>query len=247
LNTAATLDEIDTTPLAELAEAVQDVATKIGQLQQHLAEPFADDDREALADAVGSLQALGEDVDEATSALNAQGERAQELIAALQADVDGEAANVLEACGSVRGCIDAQHAELTAALAQARAGFDDVTNGIVADMKRHQQETLDRLRSTLLDSVQKTFVAQIAGADAAQREQVRALNGEIERTLELLMELIESALKSVSDSLNAALDSAAGERRATQPALDAVSAVLDPLLEQVERVKGLASSVGIDI
>ena len=232
---------------SNLRTTVEGVIARLQTMQEiaERADPEASSDR--LTAITEEVHELGAEVERTAATVSAAGERAAEGMAALQASVVSAAGDSLEGGETAVQALDDQCDELSAAVAQTRESFAAAVAQLTQATRNHAEQFKAAARESLFEPLRENFSDAMERGDSSHLSQLDSLLSEVEASVERLADLLVEALTALGRSLSDATDGSSAERAALEPALDAVQVVLDPLLEQVERVKDLASMVGIDV
>lgn len=221
-----------------LAEAAQRF-TDTGGTDHQAADP--------LADMSSQIESLTQQVAQAQATVDEFGARVSDGLAAFQVSASSEAQGAAQSIDELLGEIDQCFDLAEQALNDAARGFDTAADDVAEALDMHAEAWRAGAQDTLMRGLEQGYDSAIADADDAQRQALAAQVSQLDDALEAQLALLLGALDAVREALTDALDGSQAQRAATQPALDAVDAVMDPLMEQVERVKDLASSVGISV
>lgn len=233
----------------QVQQAVEEFVTTLHTLSEKLAslQPVAND--------VGS-----DTLDELSESLHALAERApaagNEFKQADQAITDG----LHDTISSIEDRVHAAGADAASAVAR------------IGDEERELDESFSRLQASLGDTLSRISAAYdeyLHALEATQRElaeyvaqrsdeqltagtdQIVSALGQFTASAEdivrQLIELLAQAVMGLADAVEQSVQHAESERAPAQLALDAVKLVLDPLMEEVGRVKDLAESVGVSV
>lgn len=232
--------------LAVLQEAVAALDERLRPLLG--APDDGDDGPDGLLEALAAALAdLNQQVQEGADAACECSERTLDQLAAWQTAAAAAVAGTVEALDGLIERID----EFADGLRDGTGQFSDACGdaaGEVADASAEFADGLDQAaQGVLLAPLTESFAGRIAEVDALQRQAVDACADRLEEAAGELQAMVSAALADARETLSAAIRQSEGERAATQPLLDAVQVVLDPLLEQVGRVTGLAEAVGISV
>ena len=230
-------------------QALEDFIATLGTLSGKL------DSLQPVAD-----EASGHAIDQLSESLRALAEHARpvgnELKQANQAITEGlhDTLSAIEdrvhAAGAASSAATArvgdEERELEDAFARMQTGLGDALAQIGAAYDEH-------LRA--LEASQRELVSQVGqhGSDqlAAGAHQIVNALGQFSASAEdlarRLVDLLSRAVMGLADAVEQSVHHAESERASVQFALDAVKVVLDPLLDEVERVKDLAESVGVSL
>ena len=211
----------------------------------------ADDGDDGAADLLDALAAaladLNQQVQESADAALESSERALSQLAAWQTAATAEVDDTVQALDGLIERID----EFADGLRDEAGQFSDACGDASGEVADASAEFADKLgeaaQGVLLTPLTEAFEGRVAEVDALQRQAIDACADRLDEAAAELQSLLLAALADARETLSAAIRQSEGERAATQPLLDAVQVVLDPLLEQVERVTGLAEAVGISV
>lgn len=233
----------------DLAVLQETVAALDARLLPLLGAPDDGDDGAAdLLDALAAALAdLNQQVQESADAALESSERALSQLAAWQTVATAEVDDTVQALDGLIARID----EFADGLRDEAGQFSDACGDAAGEVADASVEFADGLgeaaQGVLLTPLTEAFEGRIAEVDALQRQALDACADRLDEAAAELQGLLLAALADARETLSAAIRQSEGERAATQPLLDAVQVVLDPLLEQVERVTGLAEAVGISV
>lgn len=237
------------TELQDAVAALVDAAQRLVDAAQRLEDDSAaaSEISEALAEISAQLDALVQQAGEAQSPVDDLGARVCDGLAAFQVTASSETQGAGQSIDALLEEIDQCFDIAEQALNEATRGFDATLDEVAQAFDKHVEAWRACAHDTLLHGLEQAYSHSVAEADDAQRKALAAHAAQLDEALDAQLSLLLDSLNAVREALSEALDGAQTQRAATQPALDAVQAVLDPLLEQVERVKDLASSVGISV
>jgi uncharacterized phage infection (PIP) family protein YhgE len=136
--------------------------------------------------------------------------------------------------------------ELEDAFARMQAGLGDALGQIGAAYDEHVH-ALEAAQRELANQVGQHGSDQLAaGADQIVNALVQ-FSASAEDLVRRLVDLLSQAVMGLADAVEQSVHHAQSERAPVQFALDAVKVMLDPLLEEVDRVKDLAESLGVSL
>jgi hypothetical protein len=235
--------------LEEAQQVLESLAVTLGTLQEKLEslEQVADDvDGAAISDQSESLNGLSERAASVDHEFKNEDQFVSEEVRDTISSIDDHVHAAGAEAESAAAHISDEQRVLDENLSGLQTVFSDVMERMTAAWHEHLQD-LDAARRELSEHVQRQCGEHVA----AGRDEIARALGEfsqgVESVMQQLIELLYQAVMDLVEAVEQSVHHAASSRMPTQLALDAVKAVLDPLLKEVRRVKELAESLGLSL
>lgn len=212
---AAAVEELKAGVEAAAAPAEVDLKTEV--------ETTLDD---ALATATASMEALAAHVGEG-------------VLQPLSDELHQELNTLVDAMNDKGTALFEQIEEFTRV---AEAGAGDVAEAVAQPVTDAISVAADSIREVLTQLVDDVIRAGVA--DPLQG-QLREASDTIYGALDQIVDHVCSAIEGIENNLFAGCENSRDGRLATEAVLDSLRPVIDPLLDQMRRVEGLARSVGL--
>lgn len=133
---------------------------------------------------------------------------------------------------------------LDTALGETDGIIDDVSDRMdvalitpIAEARDALNEFLEQLTDRIAEEVTPEIV------DESVQDVVTSLRQSLARLVQSLCDSLDELAAKIMESIN----EGSGSRAALQPAVDALSSAIDAVMSELNRIKGLASSVGVSI
>lgn len=230
-------------------QALEEFVATLHTLSEKLAslQPVADDVGSDALDEVGeSLHALTE---RAPSAGNEFKQADQAITDGLHDTISSIEDRVHTAgadAASAVARIGDEERELDDAFSRLQAGLGDTLSRMSAAYDEHLH-ALEAAQRDLAEHVAQHCGDQLAAGADRIVDALGQFTASAEDIVRQLIDLLAQAVMGLADAVEQSVQHAESERVPAQLALDAVKVVLDPLMEEVGRVKDLAESVGVSV
>lgn len=219
----------------DLGEQVQALQDKTDDID---AQPIAEVE-EALGDVLEKMQGVGEDMRQANESVLDAITATQSTIAEHTTATRGHVDNALH-------MLDEQTSQLNDVMQRTRDAILASTDQIAQAFSTHAEE-LKSAEAELIECLKRAFVEQLDSGNAISLEHIQDFLQTIDKSMQELFNVLASALGTLANALKDALGQAERERAPAQLALDQVKVVLDPLMDQVQRILSLAETVGVSV
>jgi chromosome segregation ATPase len=163
--------------------------------------------------------------------------------------------NLTEAADTAVAMVEEKHAELLETIGELTNAWQDTSQEVGTRIDNLAEDLNERFFEPLRDTRQN-FIEKLTNlADrvvddlvpASVAETAENAVADIKAELDVLAEQLGDALEGfVRDTLDSR-EAGEGARATLQPALDQLTAAIDPVMNELDRIRGLAGSVGIHV
>ncbi len=163
--------------------------------------------------------------------------------------------NLTEAAETAVAIVEEKQAELLETISELTSAWHEASQEVGTRIDNLAEDLSERFFEPLRDARQKFIEKLTDMADrvvddlvpASVAETAEEAVADIKEELDDLAEQLGNALEGfVRDTLDSR-ETGEGARAALQPALDQLTAAIDPVMNELDRIRGLAGSVGISV
>lgn len=240
----------DVQELFEQAEqAIEDFVATLGTLAEKVEslQPVADEvSSDAIDELSESIHALTEHAPTVGNELKQADQLITDVLHGTISSINDHAQAVGAHTASTVARISDEERDLDASFSTLHAGLGDALTLISGSYNEHLQ-ALEAAQRELTDQLRQQYDDRLSSGADQIVSAVGQFSASAEEITKQLIGLLAQAVMGLADAVEESVRQAESERAPAQMALDSVKIVLDPLMEEVGRVKDLAGSVGISI
>ncbi len=238
--------EIERT-MTSVEQEAQGLQDSIGAVRMNL--------EQALTGAEDQLRELGTRMSEGHQTLSQANDAAQKLILTTHEHVETGRKALEEAYGAANERVDALQQKLGTMEQQTLEKAEGLVSHMTAGLGE-AQEHVGEMIGTSFQQIVDTFHAGVdaiqndvieRGVEEATDEVRQQIQEELQKVIDAVVEQLSTVLDRTKEALFGETEDARGTRRLTEPILNQLEGMVDPLESAFDHIRSMASMVGIDL